>query len=143
MLVKISTIFSLLKSLEKTDIFCLTLENKYAEARLLNSLLLESEDEIDQNFQNLFNYMIISDQPDKVFENLRNIKSYAKKFNINFNIVRFFNVYGKNQKQNFVIPKFINLLSKSKNLTVYGNGDQIRAFCNVIDAVRGLYLVLN
>ena len=61
--------------LEKTDIFCLTLENKYAEARLLNSLLLESENEIDQNFQNLFNYMILSDQTDKVFENLSNIKS--------------------------------------------------------------------
>ena len=61
--------------LEKTDIFCLTLENKHAEARLLNSLLLESENEIDQNFQNLFNYMILSDQPDKVFENLSNIKS--------------------------------------------------------------------
>ena len=61
--------------LEKTDIFCLTLENKNAEARLLNSLLLESENEIDQNFQKLFNYMILSDQPDKVFENLSNIKS--------------------------------------------------------------------
>lgn len=70
------------------------------------------------------------------------VKSYSKKFNINYNIVRFFNVYGENQKKNFVISKFINLLSKSKNLTVYGKGNQIRAFCNVIDAVHGLYLII-
>tara|TARA_Y100001970_G_scaffold269704_1_gene362603 strand:- start:3493 stop:5304 length:1812 start_codon:yes stop_codon:yes gene_type:complete len=43
--------------LEKTDIFCLTLENKSAEAKLLNSLLLDSEIKKDENFQNLFNYM--------------------------------------------------------------------------------------
>ena len=58
-----------------------------------------------------------------------------KKFNLNCNIVRFFNVYGEDQKKNFVIPKFIDLLSKSKNLLVYGKGDQVRAFCNINDAV--------
>ena len=35
--------------MEKTDIFCLTLESKIAEAKLLNSLLLESENEIDNS----------------------------------------------------------------------------------------------
>ncbi len=48
--------------LEKTDIFCLTLENKFAEAKLLNSLLIESEKKIDQNFQDLFNFMILTDK---------------------------------------------------------------------------------
>ena len=43
--------------LEKTDIFCLTLENKFAEAKLLNSLLADSESEIDKNFQELFNFI--------------------------------------------------------------------------------------
>ena len=38
--------------LEKTDIFCLTLENKFAEAKLLNSLLKDSEESIDITFQN-------------------------------------------------------------------------------------------
>ncbi len=61
--------------LEKTDIFCLTLENKYAEARLLNSLLLESEIETDQNFQKLFNYMILKEQGVSSFTGLNNIKS--------------------------------------------------------------------
>ena len=46
------------------------------------------------------------------------------------------------KKKNFVIPKFIDLLSKSKNLLVYGKGNQVRAFCNINDAVYGLYSVL-
>jgi len=61
--------------LEKTDIFCLTLENKFAEARLVNSLLLESELETDQNFQKLFNYMILNEQAGNYFDPLNNIKS--------------------------------------------------------------------
>ncbi len=61
--------------LEKTDIFCLTLENKFAEAKLLNSLLIDTEKEIDNNFQTLFNYMIFIDQNDNSFESLTNIKS--------------------------------------------------------------------
>ena len=61
--------------LEKSDIFCLTLENKYAEAKLLNSLLLESEKSTDQNFQNLFNYMILNEKDVKSFDPLSEIKS--------------------------------------------------------------------
>ena len=70
------------------------------------------------------------------------VKSYAKKYNFNFNSVRFFNVYGSGQKTNFVISKFINQVSNSKNLSVYGDGTQVRAFCNVKDAARGLFLTL-
>ena len=61
--------------LEKSDIFCLTLENKFAEAKLLNSLLLESENEIDQNFQNLYNYMILDKTDKNLFESFNKIKS--------------------------------------------------------------------
>jgi len=71
------------------------------------------------------------------------VKSYAKKFGFSYNIVRFFNVYGINQKKNFVISKFINQVLKLKDLSVFGNGNQIRSFCNVEDAARGLSLVLN
>ncbi len=61
--------------LEKTDIFCLTLENKYSEANLLNSLLLDTENEVDQNFQKLFKFMILKDNTNKDFEALKNINS--------------------------------------------------------------------
>ncbi|MBS56877.1 MAG: hypothetical protein CMP16_03270 [Rickettsiales bacterium] len=61
--------------IEKTDIFCLTLENKFAEASLQNSLLLESELENDKNFQKLFNYMILNNQSNETaFEPLSSIK---------------------------------------------------------------------
>lgn len=71
------------------------------------------------------------------------VKSYAKKFGFSYNIVRFFNVYGINQKKNFVISKFINQVLRLRDLSVFGDGSQIRAFCNVEDAARGLSLLLN
>ena len=60
--------------LEKTDIFCLTLENKLAEAKLLNSLLLDTEQEADENFQKLFNFMISNEINDLKFGSLTEIK---------------------------------------------------------------------
>ena len=60
--------------LEKTDIFCLTLENKLAEAKLLNSLLLDTEQETDVNFQKLFNFMISNEINDLKFGSLTEIK---------------------------------------------------------------------
>ena len=56
--------------LEKTDIFCLTLENKFAEAKLLNSLLKDSEKSIDITFQNLFEFMIAENTQDVNFESI-------------------------------------------------------------------------
>ena len=61
--------------IEKSDIFCLTLENKNSEADLLNSLLLESEKEVDENFQKLFKFMSFSEKNKKSFESLSKIKS--------------------------------------------------------------------
>ncbi len=70
------------------------------------------------------------------------VRAFYQKHNINYNIVRFFNVYGPDQKKNFVIPKYIGLASKNKNLLVYGNGNQIRSFCHVDDAVEGLLEII-
>ena len=44
--------------LDKIEIFCLILENKTSEAELLNSIMLETEQNIDDNFQELFLYLI-------------------------------------------------------------------------------------
>jgi len=60
--------------LQKSDIFCLTLENKFSEAKLLNSLLIESETLKDENFQKLFNFMLLSEKTNS-FIPLTNIKS--------------------------------------------------------------------
>ena len=44
--------------LEKADIFCLVMEEKKDEANLLNSILIETEKNEDQYFQNLLNILI-------------------------------------------------------------------------------------
>ena len=60
--------------LQKSDIFCLTLENKLSEAKLLNSLLTESESVKDENFQKLFEFMLLSEKNNS-FIPLANIQS--------------------------------------------------------------------
>ncbi len=60
--------------LQKSDIFCLTLENKFSEAKLLNSLLIESEKSKDENFQKLFNFMLLNENTNS-FIPLAKIKS--------------------------------------------------------------------
>ena len=49
----------------KFDIFCLLLKEKYDEANLLNSLLLESSTKKDEYFQNLYNKIIYPEFKDE------------------------------------------------------------------------------
>jgi len=60
-------------------------------------------------------------------------------------IVRFFNTVGPRQVGHYgmVVPRFISAALKNEPLSVYGSGDQIRCFCHVSDAVRGLLLVMD
>jgi UDP-glucose 4-epimerase len=60
-------------------------------------------------------------------------------------IVRFFNTVGPRQVGNYgmVVPRFVGAALKNQRLQVYGNGDQIRCFCHVDDAVRPLLLVID
>jgi len=60
-------------------------------------------------------------------------------------IVRFFNTVGPRQVGHYgmVVPRFVSAALKNEPLSVYGSGDQIRCFCHVSDAVRGLLLVLD
>jgi UDP-glucose 4-epimerase len=60
-------------------------------------------------------------------------------------IVRFFNTVGPRQIGHYgmVVPRFVSAALKNKPLSVYGSGDQIRCFCHVTDAVKGLLLVID
>ena len=65
--------------LEKTDIFCLLMENKSGEAELLNSLLAETEKEKDEYFQKIYNYLINSENTtDKKSDLLISNYNYSK-----------------------------------------------------------------
>jgi len=65
-------------------------------------------------------------------------EEYVKSYGIPYNIVRLFNVYGENQRQDFVIPRFMHM----HPITVYGDGSQIRCFCHVSDAAKGIVRAL-
>jgi UDP-glucose 4-epimerase len=60
-------------------------------------------------------------------------------------IVRFFNTVGPRQVGHYgmVVPRFVSAALKNESLYVYGSGDQIRCFCHVTDAVKGLLLVMD
>ncbi|MCX7703135.1 MAG: NAD-dependent epimerase/dehydratase family protein [Planctomycetota bacterium] len=55
-------------------------------------------------------------------------------------IVRFFNIVGERQTGEYgmVLPRFIKQALSREPLTVYGNGEQVRTFCYVKDAVEAL-----
>lgn len=62
-----------------------------------------------------------------------------------YTIVRFFNVTGKGQLPNYgmVLPRFIEATKDDTNpLEVYGDGRQIRSFCDIRDAVNVLELLI-
>lgn len=63
------------------------------------------------------------------------LEAYQEEYGIDYNIVRYFNVYGPRQRDSFVLPIFVKRAVKGQDLQVYGEGDQVRAFCHVDDAV--------
>lgn len=60
-------------------------------------------------------------------------------------IVRFFNVVGKGQVSNYghVLPKFIECAKENKPLPIFGDGQQIRSYCDIRDAIQMLILLLD
>lgn len=65
------------------------------------------------------------------------IKAYGRQHGLLYTIVRYFNVYGEEQRHSWVVAKFVNNALLGKPLYIFGDGEQIRAFCHVRDAARG------
>lgn len=70
------------------------------------------------------------------------VKAYQREAGLAYTILRFFNVYGRGQTPEFVMSNFITAALQNSSMKVYGDGEQIRCFCEVRDAVRGAYLAL-
>lgn len=70
------------------------------------------------------------------------LRAYHQTYGLDYTIVRLFNVYGPGQTENFVIPKFHQLILNGVPPVIYGDGNQVRAFCHVEDAARGIVLAL-
>lgn len=64
-------------------------------------------------------------------------QAYSEMYGIKYNIVRFFNVFGEYQREDFVLPRFVQRITDGESPVIYGDGEQVRSFCYVADAVRG------
>lgn len=58
-------------------------------------------------------------------------------------VVRFFNVVGPGQLGDYgmVLPRFVQAAKEGRDLIVHGDGQQIRSFCHVNDAIHALIKV--
>lgn len=67
-------------------------------------------------------------------------RMYSRLFDINTVILRYFNVYGPRQiidgDYALVIGKFLRQKESNEKMTVYGDGEQTRAYTHVTDVVR-------
>lgn len=66
--------------------------------------------------------------------------AYAREHDLSVIVVRLFNTVGPRQtgRYGMVIPRFVGQAVKGEPLTVYGDGNQTRCFCDVRDAIRAL-----
>jgi UDP-glucose 4-epimerase len=67
-------------------------------------------------------------------------RAYHEEYGLKVVIPRLFNVVGPHQSGNygFVIPRFIQQALAGEPLTVFGDGSQIRSFCDVRDTMAAL-----
>ena len=65
---------------------------------------------------------------------------YHRQYGLDIRVARIFNTYGPRMAMNDgrVVSNFIVQALKNEDLTVYGDGNQIRSFCYVDDLINGL-----
>lgn len=72
--------------------------------------------------------------------------SYFKSFDIDLTIVRPFNIYGERQKNSHfgaLIPIMVAKAMRGEDLTIFGDGNAERDYCNIDDLVQAYDIVLN
>lgn len=65
---------------------------------------------------------------------------YFKEYNLLVSSLRFYTVYGPRGRPDMAIRKFFNLMFQDKEITIYGDGTQLRDYTYVSDIINGLYL---
>jgi len=63
--------------------------------------------------------------------------SYVREYDLDITMIRFFNVIGPHQtgKYGMVVPRFVRQAVKNEDLTIFGDGTQVRSFTDVRDVV--------
>ena len=104
---------------------------------------------------------LVNPQPEEYWGNVnpigpRGVYDEAKRFqeamtmayhtyhSVEIRIARIFNTYGPRMRVNDgrALPTFFSQAIESKDITVFGDGSQTRAFCYVDDLVEGIYRLL-
>ena len=65
---------------------------------------------------------------------------YFRELNLPVCSLRFYTVYGPRGRPDMAMRKFLDLILKDKEITIYGDGEQIRDFTYVSDILNGLIL---
>ena len=70
---------------------------------------------------------------------------YQREHNLSIKVARIFNTYGPKMDplDGRVVSNFIVQSLNNQDITVYGNGNQIRSFCYVDDLIGGLVKLMN
>lgn len=66
------------------------------------------------------------------------VRCYGERYGMKTVVFRFFNVYGANQVGQFVISRFVRAVQENMPPTLFGKGDQVRAFCYATDVASGV-----
>lgn len=69
--------------------------------------------------------------------------SYSRKFGLPITLIRLFNTIGPRQtgRYGMVVPRLVKQAVEGKPITVFGDGEQTRCFCDVRDTVRALDII--
>jgi UDP-glucose 4-epimerase len=65
---------------------------------------------------------------------------YFKELNLPVTYLRFYTVYGPRGRPDMAIRKFFDLMFQDKEITIYGDGTQLRDYTYITDIVDGLCL---
>ncbi|MDP4180594.1 MAG: NAD(P)-dependent oxidoreductase [Bacillota bacterium] len=65
------------------------------------------------------------------------MKQFSENSNVKVTVLRYCNIYGKRQRKEFVVSIFINNVLENKPLRICGDGEQLRSFTYIDDAVEG------
>lgn len=65
---------------------------------------------------------------------------YFREYCLPVTSLRFYTVYGPRGRPDMAIRKFFNLILQDKEITIYGDGEQLRDFTYISDIINGLIL---
>jgi UDP-glucose 4-epimerase len=65
---------------------------------------------------------------------------YFREFGLPITSLRFYTVYGPRGRPDMAVRKFFNLIFENQEITIYGDGKQLRDFTYISDIIDGLIL---